>query len=147
MANRETNMIAVVMQIPGLLLQAAAIAALLFLTYGAPIPTLFAIAASLIWLEIPRYQYADQVGSWRAARDLYVKVGEWLDRDDAGETFDDALARRMKVYDGIEHEGMDGLALGQNVGNGVRAVFKFAVQVYLIAVIVGIIGERVDGLL
>lgn len=145
MADQGSNKVAVVTELLGPLLQAATTATLLTLTYSDTVLTLFAIVVSLIWLTVSKGRHADEVTVTRAARDLYIKIGEWLERDDAGEVFDTALAERMKIDQGIEHEDFDGLLLGQNIGNAARALIGYAVQIYLIVVVVWVVWERVVG--
>lgn len=139
MADKESNMVAVVTELLGPLLQGATIATLLILTYNDTVVTLFAIMASLIWLTVTKGRHADEVTVTRAARDLYVKLGEWLGRDDASDVFDTALAERMQIHQGIEHEDFDGVLLAQNVGNAARGLIIFVVQIYLIVVIVQVV--------
>lgn len=143
MADRESNKVAVATELLGPLLQAATIATLLILTYSDTVPTLFAIIASLIWLTVAKGRHANEVTVVRAARDLYVKIGEWLGRNDAGEIFDTALADRMQIHQGIEHEDFDAVLLAQNIANAARGLIIFAVQIYLIVVIVWVVWERI----
>lgn len=99
-------------ELPALAIQVTAISALLVLTYGDLVLTLFATILSIVWLTISRHDIGDELGKLRAYRTLFGKLGEWLGRNDAYDEFDAALSKHMYVDQGIEHTDYSGLVLG-----------------------------------
>ena len=130
--------------LPGLLIQVGGIGALLYLTYGDLPLSLFATILSLIWLQATRPGSGEQIGEWRARRELFGRLGEWLGRDEPRKEFDQALTQAQLVDEGsaIDDPIYRGSVLGQAAIGSIRGALAVLLNVYLVALVVWTASEH-----
>ena len=114
--------------------QAAAILALLLITFGDHFNTIVALIASVIWLKMSNDKSVQEFGELRAGRRLFALIGRWFDRDDAQEQFDKVLAETLMFEHSIEHEDYLALVTAKGMANLVRGALSFLLQAYLLVV-------------
>lgn len=126
----------ILMDLVPVIVQGAAIAILLLLTYEQPLYALTATILSLVWLKTSREDLAQELGELRAKRRLFQSVGEWLDRPNAAEVFDTIYAESLHFEPNVEDTQHDTVVTARGVANFLRAAISFLLHGYLVFVLV-----------
>lgn len=122
-------------EIPGFLLQIAVIVSLLVLSYGVATISLLSGIAALIWLKVTQDDAVQDFMKIRADKELFVKVGEWLDRKDAAQSFDEAYAKHLAFYNGVDSDDYMAVTYAKGTINGLRRLSSNLLLLYLLVVI------------
>lgn len=116
-------------------IQAAGIAAFLYVTRQEIIFTFAAIILSLIWLKVSKENWVEDIGEKRATRHLFGQLGKWLDQEDAEKVFDDALSKYLMIDGSIESDDNKALVTAAEIANSLRGTASVLVSMYLLYVV------------
>jgi hypothetical protein len=97
--------------------------------------TLVGIVAGLVWLKVTESKLQDKYAELRAQRQLFIKVGEWLDRADAGAQVDEVISRALMAEGSIEDEDYKVAVTADSIANAVRKLAAVLLQAYLVIVV------------
>ena len=97
--------------------------------------TLVGIVAGLVWLKVTESKLQDKYAELRAQRQLFIKVGEWLDRADAGAQVDEVISRALMAEGSIEDEDYKVAVTADSIANAVRKLAAVLLQAYLVVVV------------
>ena len=93
------------------------------------------IVAGLVWLKVTESKLQDKYAELRAQRQLFITVGEWLDRADAGARVDEVISRALMAEGSIEDEDYKVAVTADSIANAVRKLAAVLLQAYLVVVV------------
>ena len=96
--------------------------------------TLVGIVAGLVWLKVTESTLQNKYAELRAQRQLFITLGEWLDRADAGERVDEVISRALMAEGSIEDEDYKVAVTADSIANAVRKLASILLQAYLVIV-------------
>jgi hypothetical protein len=97
--------------------------------------TLIGIAAGLVWLKVTESKLQDKYGELRAQRQLFITLGEWLDRADAEKRVDEVISGALMAQGSIEDEDYKVAVAADSIANAVRKLASILLQVYVVIVV------------
>jgi hypothetical protein len=97
--------------------------------------TLVGIVAGLVWLKVTESKLQDKYAELRAQRQLFITLGEWLDRADAEERVDEMISRALMADGSIEDEDYKVAVTAGSIANAVRKLASILLQSYLVIVV------------
>ena len=116
-------------------IQVTGIAAFLYVTRGDIVYTFAAIILSLIWLKVSEDKSVQEYGEKRAARHLFGKLGEWLDKEDAKNIFDNTQSKYLMFDGSIEADEYKAVVTAAGIANNLRGTAYVLVSMYLVFVV------------
>ena len=119
-------------------IQAASIVVFLILTSQDYFQAFVAVILSLMWLKMSESKMPEDFGDFRLTRHLFSLLGKWMNRNEATEEFDDALARYMMI-DGIENDEYKAVVTASGFANSFRGFVSFSLFVYLTYLVVAVV--------
>ncbi|GGY11338.1 hypothetical protein GCM10007160_42960 [Litchfieldella qijiaojingensis] len=75
---------------------------------------------------------AEDFGDFRVRRHLFSLIGEWMNRSDAAEEFDDALSRYLMIDGSVENDEYKAVVTAAGLANNFRGLVSFLIYVYLV---------------
>ncbi|GAA0583181.1 hypothetical protein ACFQH5_17980 [Halomonas salifodinae] len=112
--------------------QAGSIVVFLVLTAKDSFQAFAAVILSLIWLTVSKNKMAEDFGEFRVRRHLFSLIGEWMNRNDAAEEFDDALSRYLMIDGSVENDEYKAVVTAAGLANNFRGLVSLLIYVYLV---------------
>lgn len=132
-------------EIAARIIQTIGVLALVVVTYGDKVMTLFALVIALIWVDLPRRDLLEKARELLIKRDLFHTLGEWLDQPDGGKKVDEAYEKHLDLEAGGESAELNAVAKAQAFGGLWMGVVSVLLQVYLLVVAVQVLADAAGG--